>query len=150
MTELRFGSARSPWLSDEIDGKLSVSLRRGVDQARRNGRSQLISLTAQAPGGVDPTAVVAGSRAPDEPWFCFEQPDHGGAAVAALGCVRVLEAHGPARFAALSRARQKASGTALIDAPAAVPGSGLIAAGGFALPPRAAPHRGGVVSRRRH
>jgi isochorismate synthase len=136
MTELRFGSARSRWFPDEIDRKLNLSVRRGLDQARRSGRSRLISLTAPAPEGVDPTAVVAASRSPRDPWFCFEQPDHGGAAVAALGCVRVLEAHGPARFVALSRAWQETSGTALVDAPAAVPGSGLIAAGGFAFAPQ--------------
>ncbi|MDQ6835036.1 MAG: isochorismate synthase [Actinomycetota bacterium] len=75
------------------------------------------------------------SRAPKEPWFCFEQPDRGGAAVAGLGAVRVLEAGGPGRFAAVSRAWQELSGSALTDGSAAVPGSGLIAVGGFAFAP---------------
>ena len=39
------------------------------------------------------------SRRPGEPWFCFEQPDRDGCAVAAIGCVRALEARGAGRFA---------------------------------------------------
>jgi isochorismate synthase len=78
---------------------------------------------------------VISSRLGDEPWFCFEQPDHGGAAVAALGCVRSIEATGPDRFVAVSRGWQELAGGAVADSPGAVPGSGLIATGGFAFAP---------------
>ena len=59
---------------------------------------------------VDPSALVVASRRPGEPWFCFEQPDRDGAALAGLGCVREIEASGRGRFrggrARLARARR--------------------------------------------
>ena len=45
---------------------------------------------------VDPSAVVFASRRAGEPWFCFEQPDRDGAALAALGCVRAIRGARPA------------------------------------------------------
>ena len=62
----------------------------------------LLSATRPLTDQVDPSAVVAASRAPGEPWFCFEQPDRDGAAVAAVGCVTALEGAGPQRFGELA------------------------------------------------
>ncbi len=107
----------------------------GVRRARRAGMRQLVSVGMPAPAGTDPTATVVSSRIGDEPWFCYEQSDRGGAAVAALGSLRRLEAAGPDRFIELSRAWQALAGSALADSPTAIPGSGLIAAGGFAFAP---------------
>ena len=47
-------------------------------------RETLVSITAPLAEGADPSAVVAGARRTGEPWFCFEQPDRAGSAVAAL------------------------------------------------------------------
>ena len=70
----------------------------------------LAALTVPVGHDVDPSAVVFASRRAGEPWFCIEQPDRDRAAVAALGCVVALEAHGPQRFedgrGALARARR--------------------------------------------
>jgi salicylate biosynthesis isochorismate synthase/menaquinone-specific isochorismate synthase len=115
--------------------RLGSRLEDGLRRARREGQPQLLSCTAPAPGGVDPTAVVAASRRAGEPWFCFEQPDQAGAAVATLGCVRTLEARGDGRFSAVSRQWQALGRSALADPPQSVPGSGLIAVGGFAFAP---------------
>lgn len=107
-------------------------LERAVSRSRRHGEA-LASLTVRAPEKTDPTAVVASSRRPGEPWFCFEQPDRGGAALAGLGCVRSLESGGPDRFARVAQAwRGLVAGS---DGPPAdaPPGSGPVAVGGFAF-----------------
>jgi salicylate biosynthesis isochorismate synthase/menaquinone-specific isochorismate synthase len=116
-------------LLERLEPKLTAALR----QARRSGDSQLVSVTTRIAGDADPSALVIGSRTGDEPWFCFEQPDRSGAAVAALGAVRSLEAAGPDRFGRISRGWQELTGRAHADPPSDVPGSGLIAVGGFAF-----------------
>ncbi len=85
--------------------------------------------------GVDPTAVIAASRRPGEPWFCFEQPEHEQSAIAALGSVRALEAQGAGRFEELSRRWQGLVARAVSAEVAGPPGTGLIAVGGFAFAP---------------
>ena len=69
---------------------------RAVRRARRTGREVLAAVTVPL-DGADPSAVAFASRLSGEPWFCFEQPDRGGAALAALGCVKRLEGRGPGR-----------------------------------------------------
>jgi salicylate biosynthesis isochorismate synthase len=135
MTELGFGSLRSLRIPGALDQKLAVLADRGLAHARHSGRPQLLSATAKLAAEVDPTALVIASRSDDEPWFCFEQPDHAGAAVAGLGSVRELAPSALDRFGAVSRGWQELSGSALADPPPAVPGSGLIAVGGFAFAP---------------
>ncbi len=88
-----------------------------------------------AVGEVDPSAVVAASRRPDEPWFCLEQPDRGGAAVAALGRVLALEAEGEDRFARVAERWRAVARDALADETDGPGGSGLVALGGFAFAP---------------
>src|SRR3954469_7197961 len=73
-------------------------LERAVVRARRRGAA-LAAITLPLARGADPTALVLASRRDGEPYFCFEQPDRDGAALAALGCVEALEARGPDRFA---------------------------------------------------
>jgi salicylate biosynthesis isochorismate synthase/menaquinone-specific isochorismate synthase len=83
----------------------------------------------------DPSAVVFASRGPAEPWFCFEQPERGGAALGALGQATVLRATGERRFenvAARWRALVADACADPVDGPA---GSGPVAVGGFAFAP---------------
>jgi salicylate biosynthesis isochorismate synthase/menaquinone-specific isochorismate synthase len=91
------------------------------------------SVSAPVAGEVDPTAVVHAARRPGESWFCLEQPDRDGAAVAALGSVRTLEARGDERFEQLASRWRSLCGLALADWGGGPPGSGLIAVGGFAF-----------------
>lgn len=123
------------WLGGEFLTVLESRIVEALRRARRQGRAQLLSCTSSSATELDPTAIVAASRAEDESWFCFEQPDRAGEAVAGLGSVRVLEAAGVGRFAALSRAWQGLCADAVADPPSNVPGSGLIAVGGFAFSP---------------
>ncbi|HWE09646.1 MAG TPA: isochorismate synthase [Solirubrobacteraceae bacterium] len=95
----------------------------------------LVSVTAKLTKPVDPSAVVAASRRPDEPWFCFEQPDRDGAAVAGLGRVLALEANGEDRFVGVAARWRAVARGALADDTDGPGGSGLVAMGGFAFAP---------------
>src|SRR2546423_10671427 len=56
---------------------------------------------------MDLSAAVLAARRPEDRYFCFEQPDRDGFAIAALGAVEVVEARGPGRFEAVAaRCRQ--------------------------------------------
>jgi salicylate biosynthesis isochorismate synthase len=110
-----------------LEGRLEAALRR----ARSAGTPWLASVTAPVDPTVDPTALAVTSRRPGEPWFCFEQPDRDGYAVAGIGCVRALEARGAGRFSEVARRWSAASAAALSDGPDGPPGSGLVAVGGF-------------------
>ncbi len=93
----------------------------------------LVSVAGRCERTSDPTAVVATSRRAGEPWFCFEQPDRAGSAIAALGCVRVLHAGGRDRFAAVARQWRELSASSLQEGTDGPPGSGLVALGGFSF-----------------
>ena len=107
----------------------------GLRRARSSGAPTLVSITTMLARGADPSAVVAGSRRAGEPWFCFEQPDRDGAALAALGSVRALEASGPDRFAEVQRRWRALAAHAVCDGGESdgPGGSGLVALGGFAF-----------------
>jgi salicylate biosynthesis isochorismate synthase/menaquinone-specific isochorismate synthase len=111
---------------------------RALRAARRRGRPVLGSLTVAAPGGSDPSAVVAAARAPGDDWFCLEQPDRGGRALAALGRAHAIEARGAGRFVdSAAQWRALVSDAEVGPWPAApVPAAGgLVAVGGFAFRP---------------
>ena len=84
----------------------------------------LVGLTVELDPAVDPSAVVFASRATGEDWFAYEQPARGGAAVAALGALRRLEADGPGRFAAVAAAWRELAGGAIAGDDPGPPGSG--------------------------
>ena len=98
----------------------------------------LVSVSERLSGERDPAGIALSSRRPGEHWFCFEQPDRGGTAVAALGCVHELAARGESRFAELDEAWRKLSSHAREDGPGGPPGAGLNAVGGFAFAPEGA------------
>ena len=51
----------------------------------------------------DPCAAVFASRMAGDRWFCWEQPDHDGFALAALGSAHEAVSRGPERFIDLVR-----------------------------------------------
>jgi isochorismate synthase len=130
--------SRSPFqLTDTDRDRLAARLRLAVRRARRTGRGTLASLSLPLPRDVDPSAVACASRRPGEPWFLFEQPDRGRAALAALGESLTLQATGPERFATVADRWRALSAAAVCD-PADEPagagvGGGPIAVGGFAF-----------------
>jgi isochorismate synthase len=128
--------SRSPsWLDAPAAQRLADRLRAGLHRARCSGEPVLVSVTVQLLDAVDPAAVVCGSRAPGEPWFCMEQPDRDAIALAALGCVRSLEAAGDDRFETVAARWRTVAEAALCDEAPGVPGAGLVALGGFAFSP---------------
>jgi isochorismate synthase len=120
-------------LSDEDRGRLLARLQLAVQRARRSGRETLATLTRPLPGTVDPSAVVCASRRAGEPWFVFEQPERGGAALAGLGEVTSLSAGGPERFAIVADSWRALAAAAVTDAPRDPGRGGPIAVGGFAF-----------------
>jgi salicylate biosynthesis isochorismate synthase/menaquinone-specific isochorismate synthase len=106
---------------------------RAVRRARTTGREVLVSVTVTLDASVDPSAVVLASRREGESWFCFENPDRQGAALATLGTVRTLEASGPQRFAEVASAWRALVADAIADGPDGPGASGLVAVGGFAF-----------------
>ena len=128
--------------------RLRARTERAVLRARRGGREVLAGITLALHPDVDPSAVVLASRRGDEPWFCFEQPDRGGAALAALGCVRRLQGGGPGRFGDAAASWRALAGRAEADSPDGPAGAGLVAVGGFAFADDGgtAPHWAGFAS----
>jgi salicylate biosynthesis isochorismate synthase len=126
----------SPFSLSESDrermrARLELALRR----ARRSGRATLATSTIGLPGEVDPSAVVCASRRPGEPWFAFEQPDRGGAALAALGEVVCLQASGGDRFASVADRWRALAAAAVGDRNDDPDRAGPVAVGGFAFAP---------------
>ena len=115
--------------------RLLARLQVAVRRSRRGGCQTLATASLPLPAEVDPTAVVCASREAGEPWFAFEQPDRGRAAVAGLGEAVSLTAAGSGRFAAVAERWQRLSATAASDVPDDDAGGGPVAFGGFAFAP---------------
>lgn len=123
------------WLDADTLRRLARRLAAGLKRARGTGGVTLVSVSGRCQRADDPSAVVAASRGVGEQWFCIEQPDRDGCALAALGCVRSLQARGPERFAAIEQAWRGLVARSLADTPDGPPGCGLAAVGGFAFAP---------------
>jgi salicylate biosynthesis isochorismate synthase len=128
-------SSEPGWLDASAARRLERRLESALRRARATGSPALVSVTSAVDGGVDPSAVAFASRRQGEPWFCLEQPDRDGSAVAALGSVRTLERQGEDRFSQIASRWSSLAAGALADDPDGPPASGLIAVGGFAFRP---------------
>lgn len=129
------GLATRPGWPEEAAARLQSQTAKALRQARETGAPQLVSVTMRVATTLDPSALIAGARRTGEPWFCFEQPEREGFALAALGCVRALESAGARRFEAVSDAWHAVVSRAITDFDGGPPGSGLVAVGGFAFAP---------------
>src|SRR5690348_1610371 len=104
MTDVAQRTSRErDWFDQPTTERLERRIDRALVRARSSGAPVLVSVTSAVDGDTDPTAVVAASRRPGEPWFCLEQPDRDGSALAAVGSVRALEARGGDRFNQVSK-----------------------------------------------
>jgi salicylate biosynthesis isochorismate synthase/menaquinone-specific isochorismate synthase len=120
-------SGRLVALAPADRARLLVAAEQAVRRARARGEA-LAAVALALPFDVDPASVAVASGRPGEPWFCFEQPDRGGAALAALGCVKALEGRGAGRFGEVADAWRALAADASGDA-----GEHLVAVGGFAF-----------------
>ena len=88
---------------------------------------------------IDVSAVVLRARRPDDSFFCLEQPERGGFALATLGTAATIETEGPRRFEDAAARSRALAADAERDDPAddsdAPPGSGPVFVGGFAFAP---------------
>ena len=133
---VRTSSARPAFaLGPAARDELLRRVTRAVRRARRGEGEVLVALTVRVGEQVDPAAVAFTSRRPGEPWFCFEQPDRGGAALATLGRVHAIRASGEERFRAVAAAWRDLAGRAVAESREGPPGAGLVAVGGFAFAP---------------
>jgi len=133
---VRTAPARSPFaLAPAHRAELEARCERAVRRARRGAGEVLAAITLPVHRGTDPSAAAFASRRAGEPWFCFEQPDHDGAALATLGCARAIRTGGPRRFADAAAAWRRLAGSAEAGTPDGPAGAGLIAVGGFAFAP---------------
>ena len=114
---------------ERLFGHLAAAFR----QARRRREGVLASVTVALSSQRDPSAIVCASRRPGEEWFVLEQPDHGGAALAALGAAATLQASGPGRFVELAERWRALAGRAVGDDPGAPGATGPVAVGGFSF-----------------
>jgi salicylate biosynthesis isochorismate synthase len=119
---------------ERLLARLELALRR----ARRGGREILATIGLPLGGETDPSAIACASRRAGEPWFAFEQPDRGQAALAGLGEAVALRAAGPGRFDAVAARWRALSAEVVADPSGDQHGGGPVAVGGFAF----APHGG--------
>ena len=115
-------------LDSAARGRLRLALGQAVRRARGRGGEALAAVTLTLDRSVDPASVAVASRRPGEDWFCFEQPERDGAALAALGTIKTLEASGPRRFSDVAAGWRALAADAAGDA-----GERLVAVGGFAF-----------------
>jgi isochorismate synthase len=101
--------------------------------ARAGDRRRLVSVTAEVEVD-DPSAVVFASRRADDRWFCWEQPDRDGFALAGLGSAHEAVSRGPRRFEDVAAECAAAARGRSHDEPPSLPaGAGPVWVGGFAF-----------------
>jgi menaquinone-specific isochorismate synthase len=122
-------------LSEQDRERMGARLELALRRARRSGEPTLATSTVRLPGTVDPSAAVCASRRQGEPWFAFEQPDRGGAALAALGEVAKLSGSGKERFQSVADRWRRLAASAVGDPLDDPDRSGPVAVGGFAFAP---------------
>jgi isochorismate synthase len=141
MTVRTTASSPSPFaLGPEQARVLGERAQRASERARRERATAVASVTVRVPAELDLTAAVLAARRPGDRFFCLEQPDRDGFALAALGQAALIEGRGPRRFAeAAARARELGRRT-LADDPARdaqrPAAAGPVFVGGFAFADR--------------
>jgi len=107
VTTTSFKGGQAFALSSEDQSRLLVQITAAIKEARRvQGAEVLAAISIALPSATDPSAVIAASRTSDEDWFCFEQPEREHAALASLGCAKLIEAAGADRFARTAARRR--------------------------------------------
>jgi isochorismate synthase len=122
-------------LTQADEERLRKRLRAAVRRAQRSGAQTLATISLSLPVEVDPTQVACASRRPSEPWFVFEQPDRGRAALAGVGMAVELHAAGAERFKSIAERWRKLAAGAVGDPAEGSESGGPVAVGGFSFAP---------------
>jgi isochorismate synthase len=105
---------------------------------RAGGGRRLVSVTASVEVD-DPSAAAFASRLAGDRWFCWEEPDRDGFALAGLGTAHEAVSRGGGRFADLVAECAAITRGRLAAEPDALPaGAGPVWTGGFAFAPEGA------------
>jgi isochorismate synthase len=134
----RTAQAPSPFaLPQHARERLGDRAERAARLAGREGGRAVAAVTVALPAELDPSAAVLAVRRPDDRFFCLEQPDRDGFALAALGAAALIEERGPGRFAAAAERARDLGRLTIADDPAEDPGrpaaAGPVFVGGFAF-----------------
>jgi isochorismate synthase len=132
------GQSESPFaLAAEHRERFELRIADAIDWIARTGGRGFASVTVPVRADLDFSAAVFASRRAGDRWFCFEQPDRDGYAIAGIGTAALVEARGSARFGVVAAACREIGARILLDDPARDPrrpaGSGPIFTGGFAF-----------------
>jgi isochorismate synthase len=131
-------SSPSPFALDPASARvLSERARLASERARRERAAAVAAVTVKLPAELDLSAAVLAARRPGDRFFCLEQPERDGFALAALGQAALIEARGPRRFAEAAARARELGRRMLADDPARDPGrpaaAGPVFVGGFAF-----------------
>ena len=133
---LRTASAPSPFsLAPDDRSRLEQRIAAALALARRDQKRAVAAVTVPVPAELDPAGVVLAARRAEDRFFCFEQPDRDGFALAGLGTVvEIAERFAGAAAEATEAGRRVVAGDSASDpeAPASA-GPGFV--GGFAFSP---------------
>jgi menaquinone-specific isochorismate synthase len=101
--------------------------------AEAGGARRLVSVTVPIEVR-DPSAAVFASRLAGDRWFCWEQPDRDGFAIASLGSAHEVVSRGPGRFRDTVDSCERVVRDRLAAEPPGLPaGAGPTWVGGFAF-----------------
>ena len=115
-------------LSAEDEARLAERVEAAIRRAKRERRHVIVSIDVPIDPATDVSAVALASRS-DQRYFCLEQPDRGGFALAAVGERAVVTARGADRFAQVAHWCRELGRGAVTDA------HGPRFVGGFAFAP---------------
>ncbi len=108
---------------------LGAAVERAAGRERRTLASATVAVDA-----LDPSAVVLASRLASDRWFCWEQPDAAGFALAGLGSAAEVVSRGQDRFDDVARDCGELLRGAVVEQPGGLPaGAGAVWTGGFAF-----------------
>ena len=98
---------------------------------------RLVSVTVEI-DAIDPCATAFASRRADDRWFCWEEPERDGFAIAGIGSAHEIVSRGSGRAEDLRRDAASIMQGRLADEPADLPqGAGPLWVGGMAFAPDA-------------
>ena len=126
--------AAKPTITDatavkEILGAADGLIAEAVDRPDRTLASVTVEIDL-----LDVSATVLASRLASDRWFCWEQPDDSGMALAGLGAVAEVVSRGPERFRQVAADCTELLRNAVSSAPPGLPaGAGPVWMGGFAF-----------------
>jgi menaquinone-specific isochorismate synthase len=108
---------------------------RASERAAGRSRRTVASATV-AIDPIDVSAAVLASRLASDRWFCWEQPERDGFALAALGAAAEVVSRGDHRFGQVASDCAELVRDAAVELPSGLPaGAGPVWTGGFAFDP---------------